>query len=113
MPDPEKQSGGTGGDAIGGRNRDVLRILQSAVTRGHDVGAGPLAKAIKLANDMLDTGEPRDQLRAGEFLASLTNKGIDVAMYLDKNERIDEGKHTESVKHDHAVVVKGVDMEAL
>ena len=74
-----------------------------------------LAKAIRLAQSLVDDdlATARDRLRASEFLSSVTAKGIDVAMYLDKNDRLDSGKLTENVKHDHAVVVKGIDTEGL
>ena len=42
----------------------------------------------------------RDKLRACELLNNLMEKGIDVAQYLDKNDRLDSGKSTENIKED-------------
>ena len=108
LPQPTTEGGGKGG-----HTRSVLRIMQRAVERGEAVGDGGLAEAIIFAKSVIANKKAsgRDRLRASEFLASVTAKGIDVAMYLDKNNRIDDGKDTERVSH--AVVVKGVDLEAL
>jgi len=93
--------------------RAIVRTMQSAVNRGLTVGQAGLARAIQFATDMLDdeASTDRDRLRASEFLASVAAKGIEVTMYLDKNERLDTGKATERV--DHAVIVKGIDPDLL
>ncbi len=117
--EPQTSLGGVGGVGVVpdapspyGR-RAIVRTMQSAVDRGLTIGQAGLAKAIVFASEMLDDPESthRDRLRASEFLASVAAKGIEVSMYLDKTERLDSGKPTENVNH--AVIVKGIDAEAL
>jgi hypothetical protein len=40
----------------------------------------------------------RERLRAAELLATLAHKGLDVAMYVDKNLRLDSGKPTDRME---------------
>lgn len=116
-PIDENSLGGTGGvatqDAPTGRNRDVLRTIQTAIGRGLHIGEGGLARAVRMAESIIDSDDasPRDRLRAGEFLAALAHKGIEVAINESKNERLDTGKPTENLTH--AVFVKGIDRDKL
>jgi hypothetical protein len=82
-------AGGTGGlERPTGRSRDVMRIMQSAIKRGIDVGESGLRKSIAFAESVLDDpmSDPRDKMRASEFMATIAHKGIDVALHCDKRE---------------------------
>lgn len=84
---PKIDAGGIGGlllDRIG--RRDVLRTLQQALQRGLHVGDVGLGKAIAVAECILDdeTSTARDKLRASEFIKSVTDKGIEVALAAEK-----------------------------
>lgn len=80
---------------------DTMRLMQRMVGLGHTLMDEQIKQIVNMAVGIRDHAEAsaRDRLRAGELLAALIARGVDVAMYLDKNNRIDDGKLTELVGH--------------
>lgn len=76
-----------------------MRLMQRMVGLGHSMLDEQIQKIIETAVAVRDhpQASTRDRLRAGELIKSLIDRGIDVAMYLDKNNRMDDGKPTEIV----------------
>lgn len=56
---------------------------------------GPIVRALVKAAG--DTRDSRGAARCASVLATLRAQNIDVLKYLDKNDRLDDGKPTESV----------------
>ncbi len=83
---------------VGPGTRSALRHLQSQLDQTVKVNS-ELEKNIRFAIGVRDdeNASHRDRLRAMELLESIAKRGIDIAMYLEKNERIDSGQATESV----------------
>jgi hypothetical protein len=79
--------------------RGILKMLQAAAARADNLASeqwGPcIVEAVRIRDSA--ESETRDKLRACELLATFANKGFDIAMYLDKNERLDAGEVTERV----------------
>lgn len=75
-----------------------MKLMQSVVRVANNIAAEELSKMIRFAVSVRDNEEcsARDRMRATELLASLMNKGIDVAQYIDKAERAAAGISTES-----------------
>lgn len=122
MNDPTIQSdgstaeprGGNGG-GIGNGGRAALRFLQSQITRGEKISDEQAGANLKFAQGIRDNPQSsdRDRLRAMELIEAMVARAITVAMEQNKYDRIDAGDATDKVNHSHAVIVKGVDPEAL
>lgn len=102
-PDRRIDAEGSGCDEIPVRVsgiRAYARSLQSFVRKTDDIAEDQIAQIVRFAVNLRDDPDstPRDRLRASELLMSIVNKGIDVAMYLDKSERVDDGANTERVE---------------
>lgn len=94
--------GGEGGAIAQGSQaqpRKALMLLTRAVQTGQEVTERETAANIRFAVSVRDdpASNTRDKLRATEFLEALAARGIDVALYLDKCDRLDGGHVTERV----------------
>ena len=63
------------------RNRDALRLLQSAIARGLHISENGIGRAVSLAERIIDddTSTVRDRLRAAEFLSSIVGRAVAAA----------------------------------
>lgn len=84
------------------RARGGWQTLMRAVNRGETVAEEQYRKNVQLAVEMRDDPRRADRVRqrAAEFLNAMIEKGVDIAMYIDKTERIDSGQATERVVHE-------------
>ena len=93
--------------------RSHLAMLEKQARHGEEVSDEQLKININYAVGIRD-GEgynSRERMRAIEYLDSIIARGVDVAMYLDKNDRLDGGHVTERVGF--VKYVKGVTEEEL
>jgi hypothetical protein len=92
-----KPSGGHGG-GIGFGVRSALSVLQKQVTSAAVLSEQQAADNVRFAMAVRDDplASHRDRLRAMELIESMIARGINVAMYMDKNDRLDSGKLTEN-----------------
>lgn len=76
-----------------------MKLMQSMVRVATGIADKEIAKMVNLAVTVRDDPKlsARDRMRAVELLNAMIAKGIDVAQYIDKTERLDSGKPTENV----------------
>lgn len=83
--------------------RSSLAMLQREVARA-DVLLEPQIRAnLEFAVAVRDDPQAglREKLRATELIEAMQSRGINVAMYLDKAERIEDGQVTDRHEHNH------------
>ena len=85
----------------GTHSRAHLWLLQRMVEHSTNLADIEIEKTVRMAVSIRDDPDAtrRDRMRAGELINALVAKGVDVAMYLHKNERLDDGHLTERVEH--------------
>jgi hypothetical protein len=71
--------------------------MQRVVNASEQLADKQLVKMINFAVSVRDNEDAsdRDRMRAVELLNAMIAKGVDVAQYIDKLDRIDSGKPTE------------------
>lgn len=82
-----------------GTPRSALAYLTRTLNAGAELTESELAANIKFAVGVRDdpSASRRDKLRAVAHLDALMARGVDIAMYLDKCDRLDGGGVTERV----------------
>ena len=80
-------------------DRTAMGLMKKVVAVSHKLVDEQVQKIIDVAVSIRDNPDAsgRDRLRASELLEKLAAKGVDVAQYIDKTERLDQGKPTENV----------------
>lgn len=99
QPNPKGANGG------GTHSRAALLLLQREVERGSELTDAQADANVRFAVAVRDdpASTRRDQLRALELLEAMRSRGVNVALYLDKADRVEAGKPTETVEHTHRV----------
>lgn len=94
---PPPPEGGNGGATP--RVSAALGFLQRRLERSAHLERTEWEPTVLFARTIRDDPKAcnRDRIRASELIASLLERGIDVAEKFDKNERIDSGKFTENI----------------
>lgn len=106
---PAPNSGGDSGGRIPVRSH--LLFLQRRLAKADALMESEWEPIVQWCRDIIkgtNAADARTKMRANELLASLMDKGIGVAVDLDKMDRLDRGAATESVEHKHAVMIKGI-----
>lgn len=90
--------------------RGAVTFLMRQLKRAEDLADRDWGQIVQFAARVRDdkTASIRDRIRATELLTTLIAKGVDVAVILDKNERLDGGKSTENVAIIAAPTIKRV-----
>lgn len=85
----------------------TLQTLKLAVRHGR-LAAEELPATLKMAVEIRDDrgSTKRERLHAGKLIEEIRAKGIDVAMYLHKLERVDGGQANERTETTHVIRVK-------
>jgi len=91
------------------RVREALHTLTKEVQRGDAISVeqaeANLAFAVQMRDDP-NFKDRRGKLRAVELIEAMRTRGFNIAMYLDKMDRVDHGLATESVDHVHTMTIK-------
>lgn len=90
----EKPLGGTGGV------RPAIAYLKRQLHATDVLLDDELRKSIEFAVNVRDSPNvgPRERLRASELLESIRARGVEIAKYIDQQDRIEGGKSTERVE---------------
>lgn len=81
-------------------DKSASMALMGRVVKAVDKMAdSELEKIIRFAVEVRDdtSNHARERMRAAELLNTMIAKGVDIAQYIDKNDRLDKGKPTANV----------------
>lgn len=95
-------TGDSGGRTGAGRMvRASMRLLQSEIRTATEVTEKYTESVVRLYREVMADPKAtnRDKLRATEMLMALSKRGVDVAMYVDRMERVEAGEATDVVEH--------------
>ena len=75
----------------------ALRLLERAVRNAWDIPPELAKQLPEFANEMLRTArDERSRIRAAELIVAMNKANVDLAIAVDKVNRLDDGKPTEN-----------------
>lgn len=81
--------------------RSALRFLQAELGRSSNLAETVTADTVRFALSVREdpSASYRDRIRASELIEAMVKRGVDIALYLDKADRVESGQPTEVVEH--------------